>query len=120
MQRHGTKQYQSRPRKHVEKWNGALKAAEPSGPQKRGRLEENKIPMARRTHENVRHLAHGSLDGRAEVMRQACDAAVREAGRIADDAQELLMLDLPRLLLPASKRKKGMPTAQETKLSKTV
>ena len=54
-----------------------------------------------------------------EMMRQACDAANREAkrrkkGQIADDAQELLVLILPRLLLPALKRTPGNNTKVKT------
>ena len=53
------------------------------------------------------------------MLRQACDAAIREAtrrkkGQIADDAQELLVLILPRLLLPAPRKVKENSTKVKT------
>ena len=60
---------------------------------------------------------HSNPQSSTEMQRQACNAAAREAkGRIADDAQELVTLILPRLLLRAPiRRKKGSTEcAQDT------
>ena len=69
--------------------------------------------------EEIRAPPEGHAQAYREMLRQACDAAVREArrrqeGHIADDAQELLALIQPRLLLPAPKRKEGPQNATKT------
>ena len=73
------------------------------------------IELAKRTVNLQRSPPEGHAQAYREMMRQACDAAKREAkrrkkGQMADDAQELLVLILPRLLLPAPKRTPGNNT----------
>ena len=77
------------------------------------------IELAKRKVNLQRSPPEGHAQAYREMIRQACDAANREAkrrkkGHIADDTQELLVLILPRLLLPAPKRTPGNNTKVKT------
>ena len=86
---------------------------------RRSRSPQNECTASWTWREEIRAPPEDHAQAYREMLRQACDAAVREArrrqeGHIADDAQELLALIQPRLLLPAPKRKEGPQNAPKT------